>query len=535
MPPIYFLKLYARLAGFVLLMAVLCMSLFQGFNGIRQQMWLEHHGTALMQWLVKSADPVGHYAWLVPAYNLEVGSITQLADTAVIRERLGYGQVVVLPSSFGRRLLIAGEDGQILALNLATPYSDVVRASALVFRWHLDRSPVERRPETLRYLSASLGLDAYSIDTRERLPPTDVLRQLVRDGLVLYTSPTKEGPRVALQLADGEIVMLVPPPPFKPWSLVIVLPLCLLLAAALALLLGFVARTWDGRLLKVECAALRIARGDLVARVEPGSSLLQQRLAKAFNSMAEHIQRLVQVQHDMIHAVSHELRTPVARIRFGVQMLADSDKSQRSEEQLQGIDGDIQELDDLIDEILTYARLEQSEAKFLLQQTSVPNLLRQVIAQQQLLNSTVVVVLDVDGASEALAMAEVEPRYLHRAVQNLVGNAVRYASRRVRVRCRLDSDHCRIDVEDDGQGIPRSEWDRVFIAFSRLDDSRTRISGGYGLGLSIVRRIMYWHGGQAFVGTSATLGGACFSLVWPRAQTQSGGLHQPAQEQDRPH
>ena len=417
----------------------------------------------------------------------------------------------LLASNAGR--VLSREDGQILALNLATPYSDIVRASALVFRWHLDSSPVERRPETLRYLSASLGLGAYFIDTRERLPPTDVLQQLVRDGLVLYSAKSGAAPRVALQQADGEIVELVPPPPFKPWSLVIILPLCLLIAVALALLLGFVARTWDGRLLKVESAALRIARGDLAARVEPGSSLLQQRLAKAFNSMAEHIQRLVQVQHDMIHAVSHELRTPVARIRFGVQMLADSDKSQRSEEQLQGIDGDIQELDDLIDEILTYARLEQSEAKFLLQQTSVPDLLRQVIAQQQLLHPTVVMELDVDGASEALAMAEVEPRYLHRAIQNLVGNAARYASRQVRVRCRLGSDNCRIDVEDDGQGIPRSDWDRVFIAFSRLDDSRTRTSGGYGLGLSIVRRIMYWHGGQAFVGISATLGGACFSLV----------------------
>ncbi|AFP29870.1 ATP-binding protein [Marinobacter sp. BSs20148] len=535
MPRIYFLKLYARLAGFVLLIAVLCMLLFQGLNGIRQQMWLEQHGTALMQWLAKSANPVGHYAWLVPAYNLEVVPVTQLADTAVIRERLGYGQVVVLPSSLGRRLLVAREDGQILGLNLATPYRDIVRASALVFRWHLDRSTVERRPETLRYLSASLGLGAYFIDTGERLPPADVLQQLARDGLVLYTGLSGEGPRVALQLADGEMVLLVPPPPFKPWSLAIILPLCLLLAAALALLLGFVARAWDGRLLKVESAALRIARGDLSARVELDSSALYPRLAKAFNSMAEHIHRLVQVQHDMIHAVSHELRTPVARIRFGVQMLADSEKSQRSEEQLQGIDDDIQELDDLIDEILTYARLEQSEAKFLLQQTSVPDLLRQVIAQQQLLHPTVVMELDVDGASEALAMAEVEPRHLHRAIQNLVGNAARYASRQVRVRCRLDSNNCRIDVEDDGPGIPRSDWDRVFIAFSRLDDSRTRTSGGYGLGLSIVRRIMYWHGGQAFVGISATLGGACFSLVWPRVQTQSGGLHRPAQEQNHPH
>jgi len=84
------------------------------------------------------------------------------------------------------------------------------------------------------------------------------------------------------------------------------------------------------------------------------------------------------------------------------------------------------------------------------------------------------------------------------------------------VNCHLDEDNCRIDVEDDGPGIPEPEWERVFTAFARLDDSRTRTSGGYGLGLSIVRRILYWHGGQAFVGRSDTLGGARFSLVWPR-------------------
>ena len=76
--------------------------------------------------------------------------------------------------------------------------------------------------------------------------------------------------------------------------------------------------------------------------------------------------------------------------------------------------------------------------------------------------------------------------------------------------------NCRIDVEDDGPGIPEQDWEKVFTAFARLDDSRTRTSGGYGLGLSIVRRILYWHGGQAFVGRSDVLGGARFSLVWPR-------------------
>ena len=72
-----------------------------------------------------------------------------------------------------------------------------------------------------------------------------------------------------------------------------------------------------------------------------------------------------------------------------------------------------------------------------------------------------------------------------------------------------------IRVEDDGHGIPEQDRARVFEAFARLDDSRTRASGGYGLGLSIVSRIAYWFGGKVEVDQSPNLGGARFTMVWP--------------------
>jgi two-component system sensor histidine kinase RstB len=218
----------------------------------------------------------------------------------------------------------------------------------------------------------------------------------------------------------------------------------------------------------------------------------------------------------MIHAVSHELRTPVARIRFGVQMIESGSSQEVLEKQLEGIDGDIQELDELIDEILTYARLEQGGPVFSLREDSVTDLVRQVVSEQQMIRPEIQIECRIDEESERWALSDVEPRYIHRAIQNLVGNAGRYAAGRVLVNCHLDEDNCRVDVEDDGPGIPEQDWEKVFTAFARLDDSRTRTSGGYGLGLSIVRRILYWHGGQAFVGRSDELGGARFSLVWPR-------------------
>jgi two-component system sensor histidine kinase RstB len=88
----------------------------------------------------------------------------------------------------------------------------------------------------------------------------------------------------------------------------------------------------------------------------------------------------------------------------------------------------------------------------------------------------------------------------------------------VQVSYQVGPRRCRIDVEDDGPGVPESDWQRLFTPFIRLDDSRTRASGGHGLGLSIVRRIIYWHAGRALVGASQGLGGARFSLIWPRCQ-----------------
>ncbi len=73
---------------------------------------------------------------------------------------------------------------------------------------------------------------------------------------------------------------------------------------------------------------------------------------------------------------------------------------------------------------------------------------------------------------------------------------MRHAESRVRVTYRIDPERCWIDIEDDGPGVPEEAWERVFTPFLRLDDSRTRASGGHGLGLSIVRRIIYWHGGR---------------------------------------
>ena len=103
-------------------------------------------------------------------------------------------------------------------------------------------------------------------------------------------------------------------------------------------------------------------------------------------------------------------------------------------------------------------------------------------------------------------------------LQNLAGNAVRFAESKIRISAGVDNGKAYVCVEDDGHGIAEQDRQRIVEPFSRLDDSRTRAAGsagGYGLGLSIVSRIAFWFGGHISVDQSPDLGGARFKMTWP--------------------
>ena len=277
----------------------------------------------------------------------------------------------------------------------------------------------------------------------------------------------------------------------------------------------FIIHPLEKKIKIVEGAARRIGGGDLGARAEVFGRDEVSQLAHAFHSMAEHIQRLIDSQRELTRAVSHELRTPVARIRFGMEMLADTDDVDSRFEQLALLDGDITELNKLIDEILTYAKLEQGIPVLDFEAVDLGHLLQKVAKETLALGvkPKVTVILPPEGT-----VVEAEHRYLHRVLQNLAGNAIRYATSEIRLSAGVYDNCAYIAVEDDGAGIPEKDRERVFQPFTRLDDSRTRASGGYGLGLSIVSRIAFWFGGQIKVEESPTLGGAKFMMTWPIKQ-----------------
>ncbi|ENU20520.1 hypothetical protein F994_00746 [Acinetobacter bohemicus ANC 3994] len=325
----------------------------------------------------------------------------------------------------------------------------------------------------------------------------------------------------------GTTISIVSPMPSSPSEVLVLGPVPLFnwmpfqLAAGITLLSLFVLSLgvygllvpMQRRLREVNYALHRMKSGDMTLRLPVDGTDEMASLATNYNSMSDHIQRLIEAQRELMRAVSHELRTPVARIRFGMEMLAEEDDYDYRLQQVDMIDKDIEALNTLIDEIMTYAKLEQGTPSLDFEKIVLFEVLDQVIVETEALKTQKEIEL---LAPPINLVVDAERRYLHRVVQNLVGNAVRYCDHKVIVSGGIDdAGMAYVQVEDDGAGVPEEERQRIFEAFARLDDSRTRASGGYGLGLSIVSRIAYWFGGKIAVDQSPILGGARFTMSWP--------------------
>ncbi len=274
----------------------------------------------------------------------------------------------------------------------------------------------------------------------------------------------------------------------------------------------------ERKLQLIQSGITKVREGKLNTKVKVVGEDEIAHLAATFNSMTEHIRRLIESQRELTRAVSHELRTPVARIRFAVDMLADTDDYDDRMSQRDYIDQDIESLNGLIDEILTYAKLEEGSPKMDWEEVDLQELVSQIARETNALGKPVTVKV---GKVQKGVFAQADRRYLHRVLQNLAGNATRYAESTIIISAGLEKNEAFISVEDDGQGIAEKDREKVFIPFARLDDSRTRASGGYGLGLSIVSRIAFWFNGRMSVDESPTLGGARFIMKWPKSQLAS--------------
>ena len=247
--------------------------------------------------------------------------------------------------------------------------------------------------------------------------------------------------------------------------------------------------------------------GQLSARasMKPGASIYP--LAERINHMAGRIEGLLGAQRNLLHSVSHELRTPIARLEFALELLRAKAANPELEPRIAAMEGDVAELNGLVNELLSMTKLESGQPQQL-EMFDLAAALRECAAALPRQQCELEVALP-EGLGEVLA----ERRLLLRAVGNLLRNAQKYCEGRIRLSARRGPG-VEIIVEDDGAGIPAAERDRVFEPFYRLDRSRDRATGGFGLGLSIASKAVALHGGTIRI-EDADFGGARFVISLP--------------------
>lgn len=226
---------------------------------------------------------------------------------------------------------------------------------------------------------------------------------------------------------------------------------------------------------------------------------------------------LSRLQSDFVSKVSHELRTPLTSIRLFTETLALRRGDESAEQACIGaLSRETTRLTELIDRLLDWGRMESGNREFHMRETDVRSIIESALAALEPVTERREVTLDVELPPESMVI-EADRGAIEDALVNLLTNAVKYGGHppTIRVRAVATQREVRIEVVDNGQGIPAIEHKRIFQKFYRVDDRLSREREGSGLGLAIVKHVMRAHRGRVEL-MSASGKGSTFQLVLPQ-------------------
>jgi signal transduction histidine kinase len=258
-----------------------------------------------------------------------------------------------------------------------------------------------------------------------------------------------------------------------------------------------------------------IGKGEFEIDAQASSLSTLSPVALALTRMSHQVQQLLNAQRELTAAVGHELRTPITQLGFSLALVEGAASGNASaQKHIEGMRQDLAELDQLVDELLVYSRLDQGPPLDL-KAVELRPVLAAIVAEVNATLRPGGVHVRLVGVIEGMVLCDAH--LVGRAMSNLLRNAARYARTRVEMGVEISERLVTIYVDDDGPGIPVERRETIFEPFVRVDSSRSRSSGGYGLGLAIVRRTAVGHGGRAWM-EDGPLGGlrACFAWegVW---------------------
>ncbi|WP_159814134.1 ATP-binding protein [Pseudomonas sp. 18058] len=393
-------------------------------------------------------------------------------------------------------------DNQMQAYN-----REAVRGQAWSLVEHMRDQHGEAREQQLEALRPHYGLSLGLVEADQLKLTDEEKSELAQNLLVIRDNYTQ----FISNIDGGSQLLSIKLPPEPSLMPFYITAAYMMLAVLIGIVLFFWVRPHWRDLEKLRLAAERFGDNDLSVRIQLSKRSNIRDLAEHFNLMAARIEGLIANQRELTNAVSHELRTPIARLSFELDQLKQQPDASQSRELIADMYADLGELEEMVSELLTYASLERGATVIKRENIQATNWLDSVVGS---------VALEAEAAGVQLLIGEcrldtvrIEPRFMARAVINLLRNAIRYAEQKVEVTLVRTGDYYEVRVNDDGPGVPLEGREKIFEPFSRLDASRDRRTGGFGLGLALVRRVSQSHGGQVEVGESPW-GGASFRMTW---------------------
>ena len=408
---------------------------------------------------------------------------------------------------------VQGDQEVQSSITLSGLTEKLLSATAFLALNELGRYPVEQRQAIFEQLQQQASFPVERLARQHLSLSTKQLRRLNRGETVLVRSETMGQQEWIVAYAPWgntqDVLAIGPIPFFEAYPIELLLSAMLLCLLLIAVIVFLFINHLRKRVQQIQLRVDAIGPSHEADAHHPTGGDTITELNDKINNMAGRIERLLNEQAYMIRAISHDLRTPIAKLQFrletiGMMLGEDQQLVDKCRE-------DIDSLDRLIDELLTYERL-STKPDLHFAEVDLDPLLRREIADTEVVFSDIVFHFSADNSGAIPLLGN--QTLLNRLLSNLLVNAAKFAHSRVDIRVTADAGRWRIEILDDGPGFGDEDIQSLFKPFYKADKARTTGKGGYGLGLAIAKQIARQHGGDLSAANRATVG-AAFTIQLP--------------------
>jgi signal transduction histidine kinase len=288
------------------------------------------------------------------------------------------------------------------------------------------------------------------------------------------------------------IAPLSPQDFFNPERAIVIV---ILLISFILILLYFLLRWLFSPMKELSSAVNQIAQGNYNINIPVKRKDELGELASSINDMSVRIKQNIKAKEQLLIDVSHELRTPLTRMKLGLEV--DSPKEKINE--------DVDEMERMITELIENYRSDTPYEKLNRENTDIVKLLKDVIEASGSPQK-----INLETATNSPVILNVDPHKIKTAFRNLIDNALKYSSDSITVSVTTSDHAVTVSVKDVGIGIAEEDLKYIFEPFYRADPSRSRKTGGFGLGLAICKRIIEAHGGSILIKSKVNEGTEVF-------------------------